>query len=291
MIDPPDWTRPVPFTERTDNDRVIVGCAVGRMYRERLRSTVNHCAVHCPETWRLWYDELPEGCPPHDVQQYAFKIHVMQRAIDAGFHYVMWMDTAFAPVASIEPIWRHVQEHGWYVAPQGDSKLGNWCKDEALRHYGISRDEAMSIPLVYSGLVVLDMQSRIGKQIWLDWQSLCLRGAFDGPHFNSPIIPTKPIYAWERHGYKWIGHCSFDPRCEGHRHDEAALSYVLHSYGCKLETKGWLSLENPASPIIGHKVPDYDVVEMRAAVLSLANIRQQLFGNPQEKERLEALCR
>ena len=64
-------------------------------------------------------------------------------------------------------------------------------------------------------------------------------------------------------GHKWAGHCSNDPRCEGHRHDESALAFALHKLGLKPEKTGFLTLENEKSAVIGHMVPDYDVVKMR----------------------------
>lgn len=287
--DQPDWTQPRGSTERTDSDRLIVSCGIGRHYRERLRSTINHCEVHCPETWKLWYDVLPEDSPEHAVNQYAFKIHAIQRAIDAGFRYILWIDTAFQPVAAIEPIWKHVAEVGCYAPRQGSSMLGSWTTDEALCIYGITRNAAMEIPLVYSGLVGFDMQHPTGKAVWEFWRDLYRRGAFVGPHFNRPSDGQN--FLWECVGAKWRGHCSFDPRCEGHRHDEAALAYSLHAWGIVPETKGWLTIEDPVAGIIGHHVPDFDVVAMRQACQKLAMIKRELYGEIGEAERLKALCR
>ena len=65
MTDQPDWVHPsVP-----SDSRVIVSAGVGAQhYRKLLRSTENHCAVHCPDTWRLFYDVLPEGCENEETR-------------------------------------------------------------------------------------------------------------------------------------------------------------------------------------------------------------------------------
>lgn len=245
--DQPDWihgTAP----------RVIVSAGLGSQhYRKLLRSTENHCAVHCPETWRMFFDVLPAGCPPHEKMPYAFKIEAMRRAVDAGFENLLWMDATCQPTGSIEEIWSLIQEHEYYIVKQEDARLGTWTNDLSLEIYGITRDEAMDIPLVYTGLIGLKPAGDVGSQIWNAWDELYKRGAFFGAHENIPVYP------WEEHGAKWRGHCSMDKRCEGHRHDESAMSFVLWKLGLK-------PMENPKGLTthgIERHVPDYDVVKMR----------------------------
>ncbi len=281
MIEQASWIFPAGSSgERVPNERCIVGAGIGKTYRDRLRSTINHCAVHCADTWRLFYEDLPEGCPAHEEKQYAFKIYAMQRVINGGFRYVLWMDSSFQPIASIEPIWKHIEEHGWYVPSQADSFLGTWTSDAALRSYGIFRDHAMKIPLAFSGLIGLDMEHPTGKIIWRDWQHTFWVDAWDGPHYNQGIT--------ERAGYKLKGWCSDDPRCEGHRHDESALSFVLHQNGLKPVQSSFLTLDDPAG-IIGHMVPDYDVVKMREAIRDF--IGHISMNGDDDTSDLEALCR
>lgn len=265
--------------------RVIVGAGISRHYRQRLRSTVNHCEVYCPEAWKLWYDTLPEGCPPHDQSQYAFKIYAIQRCIDAGFRYILWMDSSFAPVDSIEPLWKLIEEHGWFVPRQGDAQLGTWTSDKALRIYGITRDQAMDIPLVYSGLVGMDMINPAAIYIWHRWAGLHGQGAFNGPHYHVPqAVP-------EATGAKWKGWCSDDPRCLGHRHDESALAFALNRLGLKPMVSGLLTIED-SKGIIGHMIPDYDVVKLREAGLRLlGRLRSDKHPDDEGVRGLEALCR
>ena len=213
--DQPDWVRP-----SGDSNRVIVSAGIGpQHYRKLLRSTENHCAVHCQDTFRMFFDVLPTGCPPHQDKPYSFKIFAIERVMTAGFRYVLWMDSTFQPVSSIEPIWKHIEQHGFYVAKQGDSRLGEWCSDDALRLMRIGRDEAMTIPLVYSGLVGFDIASDAGQDIWREWKMSERAGVFAGPHFNQS----------GEFGLKWGAKCSDDPRCQGHRHDESALSWILRA--------------------------------------------------------------
>lgn len=233
--------------KRTEYDRIIVSCGIGDHYAAGFREQGRRVTHYCPDAWQLFYDDYPAGCPTQEQSQYAFKIFALERAIREGFRYVLWMDAAFSPVASIEPLWKEIERAGWYVPPQGNEMLDRWCSDDALGIFNIDRAKAGIIPLVYSGLVGLDMQtaSFIGTRVWREWERLYSWGTFDGCHVNLPGQPRQP---W---GQKWQGHVSHDPKVQGHRHDESALSYVLWSLGLVPKSLGFLTLESEAG-FIGH---------------------------------------
>lgn len=247
MTTEPTIICPAGHRPRTIHDRIIVSAGIGEAYLPGLASTRAHCAVHSPEAWQLMYTYYPEGCPPHQVSQYAFKIFALRRAVEAGFRYVLWMDSTFQPIASMEPLWDAIAKDGWYVAPQEDARLGEWCSDAALP---CGRDEAMRIPLVYSGLVGLDMVDPTGSAIWLFWQAKFEACLFNGPHRNIPGMQG-PFLPW---GDKFAGHVSHDPRVKGHRHDEAALSAILWSMNLKPDAKGFTTYHSPDG-FIDHHVP------------------------------------
>lgn len=225
---------------RTANDMCIVSCAIGPHYQEGLHSTRLHCEANVPEAWRLFYRELPIGCPPHNEQMYAFKIWAMQRAIDAGFRYILWMDATFQPIRSIEPLWEVVKQEGWYSPPQAHSKLWRWMSDAALKLMGgWPRSQFETIPLVYSGLVGLDLGSATGLNMWEDWKHSQDIGAWNGAHLAEMGEPLRP------HGLKTTGHVSNNPFVEGHRHDEAALSWIISEMDLWPKDRGFLKLESP----------------------------------------------
>mgnify|MGYP001589054030 CR=1 FL=1 len=233
---------------RGPNDRVIVSAGIGEHYAPDFAATRARCNQHCSDVWRLYYDDYPDGCPPQIERQYAFKVFAIEQAIRAGFRYILWMDAAFAPIAAIDRLWETIASKGWYVPPQYAYTLGRWCSDAALEIFGIHRARADTIPLVFTGLVGLDMQNPIGWAIWDWWERLYEAGAFDGPHFNrpgEPITPCGPV--------KLQGHASDDPTVGGHRHDESSLSYVLHVLGLKPMMLNYLTLESKAG-FIGHLV-------------------------------------
>jgi hypothetical protein len=242
--------------ERGPSDRVIVSCDIGNHYADEFRVTKANCNRYCADAWRLYYSDYPSGCPPHAEQMYAFKIFALDEAIRSGFRYVLWMDSSLAPLAPIDPLWRTIEECGWYAAPQynGITKgqpwrhwasttmatLGEWCSDAALEIFGISRQEALAIPLALTGLVGLDMENPIGRTIWDMHRFFYERGVFNGAHTNDP---GRPITV--NGNGKFKGHVSNDPRVQGHRHDEASFSFILDRLKLKPMNCGFWTLESP----------------------------------------------
>lgn len=216
-------------------DRCIVSAAIGAKYQAECESMRWHVNRYCSDDHDIiHWNDYPPGCPSQAKRQYAFKIFAIQDAFQRGYERVLWMDIVYMPQTSIQPLWDAVARDGWYIPPQGDAVLGNWCSDACLGLFGLTRDQAMVIPLVFSGLVGLDLDHRTGQRIWDLWKIAYEQGAFQGPHKNEP---GEPMHEW---GHKLAGHCSDDPRCMGHRHDESALSAILHRMGLKPETKGVL---------------------------------------------------
>ena len=85
-----------------------------------------------------------------------------------------------------------------------------------LAKFGLTRDQAMAIPMVYALCMAFDVQDHKTAEMLLEWSALSVDGTtFEGPWIND-------------------GSCSADPRCLGHRHDQTAISLLAHKYGFKL---------------------------------------------------------
>ena len=208
-------------------NRVIVNCGIGWHYAALSRTVETACAMY-GETGSLeFWRDYPSGCPTHAERQYAFKIFAIREAIakygnDAT---ILWMDSTFIPLRSIEPLWEHIETHGWYALLQGGAKVGEWATDRSLELMELDRETAMQIPLCLSGLVGLNLAHETGRMLWDGWQHRYEAGAFDGAHINKPGESFTVV------GNKFSGHCSDDPRVHGHRHDETALSVALWRLG------------------------------------------------------------
>ena len=158
-------------------------------------------------TWRnQWPGKSHQECP------YGFKIDAFRQAQAAGIRRALWLDCSVWAVGPLEPAWQMIDERGVLLIEYGGS-LGEWTSDAALEIYGISREQALEMPICYALLIGLDLESDIGCEFLDLWQGLRDAGAFVGP--------------WENEDQE----ASADPRCLGHRHDQSAASFLAHELG------------------------------------------------------------
>jgi hypothetical protein len=264
-----DFIAPDGYKLDSPAERCIVSCDIGNHYAQDFLVTKENCNRYCGDAWRLYYDDYPDGCPPHSESMYAFKVYAIEEAIRAGFRFILWMDSSLAPLAPIEPLWRTIEQHGWYAAPQYSgitegqpwrhwastvqATLGEWCSDAALGIFGMSREAAFSIPLALTGLVGLDMQNPMAQTIWRMHKEFHGRGVFNGAHVNKPGHPVTAVGNGKFHG-----HVSHDARVQGHRHDETSLSFILHRLGLRPVNLGFWTLESKAG-FIGQFVTRFNI--------------------------------
>ncbi len=215
--------------------KFIVSRTSGEHYQSLQRRTYSQC-MRFKRDENLIFDYVHRWT-------YDQKLDAIEQAYQAGARYVLWMDVSFEPVAPLDPIWEIVERNGWFVSKQGESTLGTWTSDDALFHFGINRDQAMEIPLCLSGLVGLDLGAHTGQEILRRWKLLA--HTFPGNYYNVPGEVQKPL------GAKTTGHASFDPRCEGHRHDESALSFVLWDMGLRITTSPLMSVYYDEGFVVG----------------------------------------
>lgn len=186
-------------------DCCIVSTGVGQWYPkgiDRLAASLDTHAADIPRL--LWRDEYPPGSPTHQDNPYAFKLHAVRHAA-RNHRYVLWLDACAWCVRHPLPLFEHVERHGGFFMEDG-WVLGQWCSDTALATLGLTRDQAMTVPLITGGFWAIDTATERGKLFLRAMQGACDAGVFRGPWDNKE------------------GQASPDPRCLGHRHDMAALS-------------------------------------------------------------------
>ena len=158
--------------------------------------------------------EYSVGAPLHAEHPYAFKIHCLQHARNLGYDQVLWLDTSAWAVAPLQPIFDIIDKEGYFFQNNG-CMLGNWSNDNLLAYAGLSRDEAMDIPMVQGGFMGLNLKKEIGKNILKQLEEAYLNGVFHGAWHNRDRTESQ------------------DERCLGHRHEQSALSAIVHFKGLK----------------------------------------------------------
>lgn len=143
------------------------------------------------------------GAPLHTDNNYAFKVYAIQKAIDAGYTKILWLDSSVFAIAPVQPIFDIINKNGYWFEGAG-CYLGDWCNDKALNYYGISRDLAKNIQLIQGGFMGFDIESKVGLSLFQNLSRALSEGLFNG--------------SWS-----------------DHRHDQSCMSAIIHVFRNEFE--------------------------------------------------------
>ena len=174
-----------------------------------------------------WINAWPPGSPPHQEMHYAFKVHAVLEASRQGYDSVLWLDAACHAVAPIEPVWLNIETHGHYLF-YGDDVLGEWISDQALAHLEYTRDQAMEMRLFGGCAIGLDLTSPRSRRFLEWWAALAKTGLFITVHSAYAPDRMKSLLVSDADESMVI---SEDPRCKGHRSDEACFALMADRLG------------------------------------------------------------
>lgn len=176
-----------------------------------------------------WTGELPPGSALHAEVPYGFKLRAFREAERRGHRSLLWLDSPVVAAQSPVPVFERLEAEGLLFTTSGE-RLGNWAGDTCLAAFGLSRDAAMDLPLLIGTFIGLDL-SRPAARAWLEaMERAAAEGLFAGPYFT----PAAPAEFRARKPGKPVGTASVDPRCWGHRHDEALGSCLAWKAGLKI---------------------------------------------------------
>jgi len=208
--------------------RVVVSCGVGDRYEPylaRLKDTVKRFSSIPIFSWS---EDWPIGSPTHRAMHYAFKIHAVKYAKESGYDSVLWLDAASYATGPIEPVFERIERDGYFLST-GVDILGQWISDRALSHYGFTRDQAMHWKLPAGCIVGLDFQHVLGRAFFWEWFEASKTGLFWS--FHSEHAPDRMTSLYSDGPTKEA--ISSDPRCLGHRSDEACFGLMMKCFGMK----------------------------------------------------------
>jgi hypothetical protein len=200
--------------------RVIVSVAVGKVYERclpRLERTLKEHGYR--GDFISFKGVYPPDSPTHQEMNYAFKVYAVRHCIKAGYETILWMDSAMYATKPVEPIFELTEMIGYYLF-HGIDILGKWTADKALEEYGYTRDQMMYEYLLGGCLYGICTHSETAMKFLDRWDELARGGWFMGTHYNVQPTVMRSIEARPMTEREMV---STDPRCEGHRSDEAML--------------------------------------------------------------------
>lgn len=93
-------------------------------------------------------DQLPVkgGLETNDIvgtfqkSLYGFKPHAVQRAIDAGYKKIIWLDPSVLPTCSMQILIDALDEHP-IIVRSGENNLADMCNDKAFKYFNVTHEE------------------------------------------------------------------------------------------------------------------------------------------------------
>jgi len=212
-----------------EKDIAFCSSAFGKQYvpmLDRLIESINK--IHPNAKQFIYRDRLPKNSKPHygnDGSMYGFKIHAIQEALDAGYKKIVWLDSASILVNDIRRVFQYCKTHG-IVASNDASFIWTNCNDSALKHFGITREEAKEKGLKFAAgsFYALDFDEPLCRQVFETWKESERLGLFG-----------KSTDRWEDSGGP-----------SGHRHDETCFGLSLWKHNleyCTGQESGYCCCE------------------------------------------------
>lgn len=121
---------------------------------------------------------LPES-PSHKDNPYAFKIYAIQKVRDMGYTQILWLDASLYAVKDPEPVFQWLTEKGIFMEEAGHW-AGTWSPDYVLKYFGVTKEEAMTMPMFSAGFTGLDFTNPISIEFFAEWREAMLNGMFKG---------------------------------------------------------------------------------------------------------------
>jgi hypothetical protein len=215
--------------------RCILNVATGAYVPQQARLMRSLAATAWSGGVMTWKDELPAGSPGHEVAPSGFKLYAIGEALRKGYTSVLWLDAPCVVAAPLDPVFEKIEREG-HGFVSGKERLGNWTSDACLEAFGMSRDQAMTLALLNGAFIGLDLEHARTREWYRRIVQQCEQGLFQG----AALTEHAPPDVRARNVDKDTGHLSDDPRCWGHRHDEAVGSCLGHLLGMDFTPKGEL---------------------------------------------------
>ena len=172
-----------------------------------------------------WISEQALGCPLHSEVPFAFKIHGIQRAKDAGYEQVLWLDSSVYAIANIDCTFDEIRKDG-IIFQEAGHYLRTYTNDRTLQYFGIDFDKAAELPMIgNAGFLGFDFTNPIGVEFFERWKKSMEDGMFNDQ--SEPIA---------------------DERFKRHTWDMSCSSAIMHKMGLAHLMKSgneWLQYAGP----------------------------------------------
>lgn len=160
--------------------------------------------------------------PLHKDNPYAFKIYSISSLREMGYDQILWLDASVFPVKNIEPVFDWLTEKGIFLEEAGHY-AGTWSPKYVLDYFGITKEQAMEMPMFAAGYCGFDFTNPISIEFFAEWKESMLNGMFKGSWADhrhdmtcGSIIANKqgllPLYSPGGQFFAYIGDVYGEPK-------------------------------------------------------------------------------
>lgn len=156
------------------------------------------------------------GAESHFDNPYNFKIHCIQRAIDAGYEQILWLDSSCFAIKNVQPIFDEITNEGFVFQDIGFT-LDQWCNDFTLSYFGMTREQAKEVRLIgNAGFLGFDITRPLCREFFDKWKASMVAGCFKGSwsdhrhdlSCSSAIIHQMGIAYMMKEKDEWLQYCN-----------------------------------------------------------------------------------
>lgn len=174
--------------------------------------------------------------PKHSEIPYAFKPYAIQKARDMGYDLILWADSPVYAIKNIQPVFDHIQNHGYLLFDNIGFSLGDYSSDKQLNHFGITRQQAWDAKQIMACVMGFNFAWYQTQMMFYEYRDVA-----------NELYPG----SWDNDD----GDVSSDMRVRGSRHDQSVMSCIAfrdnltitnaqQTYFCYLEHKKVLKISD-----------------------------------------------
>jgi hypothetical protein len=170
------------MSTKTGKTRAIVNLVNGNGNYLNAQIRLEHSAYNNADKsfdFICFQNESQVNAPAHHDNPYAFKIYAIEKLREMGYTEIFWMDASLVMVADFSPIWEWIWQKGFFFEEAGHW-AGSWCNQETLNYFGITREQAMTMPMFAAGYCGFDFKNGLAQEFFAEWKESMLNGCFRG---------------------------------------------------------------------------------------------------------------
>lgn len=174
------------MTTKTGKTRAIVNLVNNNANYVACQKRLEQSALNNPDKsfdFFCFQNESQVKSPPHHDNPYAFKIYAIEKIRQMGYKQIVWLDASIVLVADFSPIWEWIFQKGFFFEEAGHY-AGSWCNDSTLKYFGLTKEEAMQMPMFAAGYCGFDFTDGLAQEFFAEWKESMLNGCFKGSWQN-----------------------------------------------------------------------------------------------------------